>query len=99
MADNLGADLDQPLLEARQRPVPDQFRCRQGAQEVAEIVGECVKLKANCVGGKRAARQAGPLDRALPRSPAICRAQRIAVNGHVARIATTRREGIVVIAP
>ena len=65
MADNLYADLDQLLPQAGQRPVPDRLGRCEVAQEVAEIVGEGVKLKAGSVGGKRAARQAGPLDRAL----------------------------------
>ena len=55
MADDLGTDLDQLLLEAGQRPVPDRFRCRQGAQEVAEIVGERMELKPDGVGGERPA--------------------------------------------
>ena len=50
VADNFGADLDQLLLQAGQRPVLDRFGCRQGAQEVAEIVGEGVKLKPDRVG-------------------------------------------------
>ena len=37
---DLRADLDQLLLQARQRPALDQFRRRQRAQEVTEIVGE-----------------------------------------------------------
>src|SRR6516164_7086119 len=36
MADDLGADLDQFLLQARQRPVLDRFGRRQRAQEIAE---------------------------------------------------------------
>jgi hypothetical protein len=47
-----GADLDQLFL--RQRP-----------QEVAKIVGECVKLEPHRVGGERPARQPRPLDRAF----------------------------------
>jgi hypothetical protein len=47
MADDLRANLDQLFLQARQRPILDGLRRRQRAQEVAEIVGECMKLKAN----------------------------------------------------
>jgi len=50
VADNLGADLDQFLLEAGQRPVVDRLGCCQGAQEVAEIVGQRMKLETNGVG-------------------------------------------------
>ena len=44
VADELGADLDQLLLQAGQRPVLDRLRRRQGTQEVTEIVGQRVKL-------------------------------------------------------
>jgi hypothetical protein len=52
MADDLGADLDEFLAQAGQ------------LHEVAEVVGERVKLKADGVGGERAARQPRPFDRA-----------------------------------
>jgi hypothetical protein len=52
MADDLGADLDQFLLQARQRPVLDRLRRRQRAQEIAEIVGERMKLQTHRVGGE-----------------------------------------------
>jgi hypothetical protein len=44
MANDLRADLDQLLLEARQRPIFDRLGRRQRAQEVAEIVGQRMKL-------------------------------------------------------
>jgi len=50
VADELGADLDQFLPEAGQRPLLDWLGCRQRAEEVAEIVSECVKLKPDRVG-------------------------------------------------
>jgi len=37
MADDLGADLDQPLLQARQRPVLDRLGRRQRAKKVAKV--------------------------------------------------------------
>jgi hypothetical protein len=49
MADDLRADLDQLFLQARQRPVLHRLGLRDRPQEVAEIVGERVKLKANGV--------------------------------------------------
>ncbi len=52
MANDLRADLDQLLLEARQRPALDRFGRRQRAQEVAEIIGEGMELKADGVGGE-----------------------------------------------
>ena len=44
MADHLRTDLDQLLLQARQRPVLDWLGRRQRAQEIAEIVGQRIKL-------------------------------------------------------
>ena len=53
MADDLRADLDQLLFEARQRPILDRLRRRQSAQDVAEIVGQRMKLEADGVRGER----------------------------------------------
>jgi hypothetical protein len=47
VTDHVRADLDRLFAHRRHRPVLDRLRCRQRAQEVAEIVGERVKLKAN----------------------------------------------------
>ena len=55
MADDLRANFDELLFQGRQRPVLDRVRRRQGSQEVAEIVSKRMKLKANRVGGERAA--------------------------------------------
>jgi hypothetical protein len=40
-------DLDQPVPERRHRPLLHGIRQRQSAQEVAEVVGKCVKLEAD----------------------------------------------------
>jgi hypothetical protein len=45
VAHHLRADLDQFLLQARQRPVFDRLGRRQRAQEIAEIVGQRMKLE------------------------------------------------------
>ena len=58
-ADDLRADLDQLPPQARKRPISDRLGRRQCAQE------EGIKLKANGVGGERAAREPRPSDRAL----------------------------------
>jgi hypothetical protein len=55
MSHDLGADLHQPLAQRGQRPVGDLSRQRQGAQEVAEIVGQRVQLEANGVGAEAVA--------------------------------------------
>ena len=44
VADDLRADLDQLLLQAGQRPVFDRLGRRQRAQEVAEVIGQGMKL-------------------------------------------------------
>ena len=55
VAHDLRADLDQLLLQARQRPVLDRLRCCERAQEIAEIVGERMKLKPDGVRSERPA--------------------------------------------
>ena len=40
MPDQATAGLEEPLLEARQRPTLDGARKAQPAQEIAEIVGD-----------------------------------------------------------
>ncbi len=44
MTYDLGTDLDQLLPERRQRPVLNRLRQHQGAQEVAEVIGERMEL-------------------------------------------------------
>ena len=61
----LGADLDQLLAQAGQRPRVDCLGHRQHPHEVAEVIGERMELKADRVGGEGPARQPRPLDRAL----------------------------------
>ena len=65
MTDDLRADLDQLLTQRRHRPISDRLRRCQRAQEVAEIVGERMKLEANGIGGEGTAGKPSPLDRAL----------------------------------
>jgi hypothetical protein len=62
---HLRADLDQLVLQVRQRPVLDRLRRRQLAQEIAEVVGERMKLEPLRIGGERSALQSRPLDRAF----------------------------------
>ncbi len=45
LSHDLRADLDELLPKRRQRPVFDLLRQRQGAQEVAEIIGERMELE------------------------------------------------------
>jgi len=47
MAYDLRADLDELLSQCGQRPMFDRFGQGECPHEVAEIVGQCVKLKAD----------------------------------------------------
>jgi hypothetical protein len=49
VADGLAANLDQFVSQTGQRPVPHGIRQGQGSQEVAEVVGECVKLETDSI--------------------------------------------------
>ncbi len=49
MADNLGSDLDQLLPQRRQRPEFHLLRQGKRSHEVAQIVGQGVKLEPNLV--------------------------------------------------
>ena len=49
--DNFGADLDELLPKAGQRPILDRLRQRQRPHEVGQIVGQRMKLKSADVGG------------------------------------------------
>jgi hypothetical protein len=53
------------LSRRLQRPRLRRLRHRQRPHEVAKVVRQGAKLKANSVGGEGAARRAGTLDRAL----------------------------------
>ena len=55
MADDLGTDLDQLLPQRGQRPVLHLLRQSQRPHEVAQIVGQGVKLKPNLVAAELAA--------------------------------------------
>src|SRR5262245_8663964 len=98
VAHYLRADLDQLVLQTRQRPVLDRLRRRQRAQEIAEIVGEGMKLEPHRVCGERSARQSRPLDRAfalldplrIRRIVEGCAAYRCAVTAARSRAATIK---------
>jgi len=82
MSNDLRADLDQLLLERRQRPILHWLGRRQRAKEVAEIVGEGVKLKAHGVRGKGTAREARPVDCALPLLDPLLAGSKLVVEGN-----------------
>ena len=65
MADDLRADLDQLLPQRRQRPLLHGIGQRQGAHEVAEVIGQCMQLEPDGIVVELAAGQAGPLDGVL----------------------------------
>jgi hypothetical protein len=55
VAHDLGADLDQLVAQAGQRPRLRRLRHRQRPHEIAEIVGQRVELEADGVGGEGSA--------------------------------------------
>ncbi len=56
MAHDLGSDFDQLLAQGGQRPVLNGLRQGQRPQEVAEVISERMKLQANRIVAKAAAR-------------------------------------------
>ena len=54
VANDLAANLNKPVPERRQRPVPHGVGQGQGSQEVAEVVGKCVKLETDSIVGEPA---------------------------------------------
>ena len=85
MANDLRAYPDELLLQARQRPVVDRPGRRQCSYEIAEVVGERVKVKADDVGGERPARKPRPFDRALALLVPLLRRPAQSRMGHVFR--------------
>ena len=85
VADDLGADLDQLLSQAGQRPRLRRLRHRQRAHEVAEVVGERMELEADGVGGEGATGQPGPFDRAFAFLDPLLRRATLVVEAVIAR--------------
>ena len=54
VAHDLAPDLDQPVPERRHRPVSHGVEQSQRSQEVAKVVGECVKLETDSIVGEPA---------------------------------------------
>ena len=52
VADDLCADLDQPLAQAGQRPRLHRLRHLQRVHEITEVVGKDMELEADGVGGE-----------------------------------------------
>jgi hypothetical protein len=75
-------DLDQLFAEAGQRP----WFCRLGhcqrPHEIAEVVGERMKLEADGIGDEGAARQSRPFDRALAFFDPLLRRAALVVEGN-----------------
>ena len=59
MADEPPAGLEQPLLQARQRPALDGARQDQPTQVVAEVIGDDAEQEADLVGPEAVARETG----------------------------------------
>src|SRR6516162_3668227 len=81
VADHLGADLDQLLAQAGQRPRLRRLWHRQRPHEVAEVVGQRMELETHCVSGEAPARQPGPFDRVLAFLDPLLRCATLVVEG------------------
>jgi hypothetical protein len=57
MPDEASARLEEPLLEARQRPALDGNRQDQPAQQIAEVVGDDPEQQADLVRAEAVARE------------------------------------------
>jgi hypothetical protein len=79
VADDLSADLDQLLAQAGKRPRLAVFGIASVRIKFPRFISQRVELEADGVDSEGAARQAGPLDRALaffdPRCRGGCRRQ------------------------
>ncbi len=82
VADNLGSDLDQLLPQRGQGPVLHLLRQRKRPHEVAQIVGQGVKLETNLVVAELPARQPGPLDRVLAFLDVLLRRPPVIIKRH-----------------
>jgi hypothetical protein len=61
MLDEPPAGLEQPLLQARQRPALDGERQDQPTQEIPEVIGDDAEQEADLVGPEAVAREARPV--------------------------------------
>ena len=61
MANEAAAGLEQPLLQARQRPALDGARHDKPAEEIAEVIGDDLDQKPYLVGPKAVAGEPGPV--------------------------------------
>ena len=66
MADEPPAGLEQPLLQARQRPALDGERQDQPTQEIAEVVGDNPEEQADLIGPEPVTGEARPVVAILP---------------------------------
>ena len=62
VANDLAADLDQPVPERRHRPLLHGVGQGQGSQKVPEVVGKCVKLESDSIVSELATGQSCPPD-------------------------------------
>jgi len=72
MAHNFRPDLDEPLPQRRQRPVPHRPRQHRLPQKITQIVGQHEQVQPHLVVHKVMARQPRPLDRVLALLDPLC---------------------------
>jgi len=74
VSDEAPAGLEQPLLEARQRPALDGGRQDKPTQEIAEVVGDDAQEQPDLVGPEPMTGKAGPVGSGLALlDPLLCR--------------------------
>ena len=65
MPDEASAGLEEPLLEARQRPVLDGQRQGQPTEQIAEVIGDDSQEQADLVRAEAVAGETRPMGRGL----------------------------------
>ena len=82
MADDLRADLHQPVAQRGHGPVADRLGQGQGTEKVAEVVGQGVQLQSHRVGGEEVAGQARPGHRVVALLDVLLRGAALVVEHH-----------------
>jgi|SRR2546425_7945914 len=79
MSDEAPAGLEQPLLQARQRPVLDGERQDQPAQQIAKVVGDHPEEQPDLVGSEAVTGEARPVGGDLALLDPLLRRSKIAL--------------------
>ncbi len=82
MPDDLGTDLHQFLPQRGQRPVFHRLGQGKRSQEVAQVVGQRMKLEPDLVVAEAMTGQSGPVDRVLALLDVLLRRAALIVESH-----------------